>query len=366
MDYPGFSSDTCKHNVYYFFADLAGFIAAQILDPAMYLGGIAITKIAGKIKKVLNGADVIDDVSDAAKMAKAAGKLENAGHGSGLVKKVVDDVGDASKWTDNSGDFFNFMDGYCDAAKRIGSKVDDIDYNALRVVGKGGDKVDWTADRIKSLQKLADTNPQLFNKIDNLADVPGIEKRVHILVRTQEGWLDGVLGGRLSKGIQYEIDTAAKLADDGAELVGIGAKTFTVKGLGKYTPDMLYKKGGVLKARECKTIMEGADTLKDSSRLRKQLRKLDGLIDETTKSGKIKNIELVVKCQDGNIPKLSEKLKMFINPLSAFPTPFSSAQPAAFVPSRVQRQAPPARRASPVRSLLSIPCAGLSAQGGSG
>jgi len=39
VDYPDFSSDTCKHNVYYFFADLAGFIAAQILDPAMMLGG---------------------------------------------------------------------------------------------------------------------------------------------------------------------------------------------------------------------------------------------------------------------------------------------------------------------------------------
>jgi len=115
---------------------------------------MALAKITGKIKKILKGADVIDDVSDAAKIAKAAGKLENAGYGKLLAKKAAskaDEFADASK-----------------AGKRVANSLDEFPAQRMReqvadIFRKNGN--DGGEEILRKYKGMVDETPnKSFNK----------------------------------------------------------------------------------------------------------------------------------------------------------------------------------------------------------
>jgi len=148
VDYPDFSSDTCKHNVYYFFADLAGFIAAQILDPAMYLGGLALKKIAGLVGSALGMTKTIDKVSDAAKLTAVVDEV-------GALKRVVllDEFKTVRKVLfDNIDDVAKAQDmarGANKALIKLGPKADILkNADALDFLGKHSDECDSILDTL--------------------------------------------------------------------------------------------------------------------------------------------------------------------------------------------------------------------------
>jgi orotidine-5'-phosphate decarboxylase len=184
------------------------------------------------------------------------------------------------------------------AMNLLGDTLDEATFNALKsagkldVIAKGAANAEWTAEVTqKYVDFVAVVSPPLITKLDEFTEIQG-----------SANWIARG-GGLADEGIQFEVDTAKVLKDNGEDVIEVNKEIIVAgKPIGEF--DVITN----LKVVESKTNdwqnLSNAATRAQARRLKAQLQRV---VDEANRQGK----QAILRTQHPLTPRIQRVIDSF-------------------------------------------------------